>query len=92
MDVLRAAGIESLAWFAGARNDVPAMLRGMDCFVLPSLAEGISNTILEAMATGLPVIATEVGGNCELVVDGVTGSLVPPADGTPFRSSYAPCR
>lgn len=80
MDVLRAAGIESLAWFAGARNDVPAMLRGMDCFVLPSLAEGISNTILEAMATGLPVIATEVGGNCELVVDGVTGSLVPPAD------------
>ena len=47
---------------------------GLDAFVLPSLAEGISNTILEAMATGLPVIATDVGGNGELVVDGVTGA------------------
>jgi sugar transferase (PEP-CTERM/EpsH1 system associated) len=43
----------------GARNDVPEILRGLDCFVLPSLAEGVSNTILEAMASGLPVIATD---------------------------------
>ena len=49
-------------------------------FVLPSLAEGISNTILEAMATGLPVLATRTGGNPELVDDGETGSLVPPGD------------
>ena len=49
----------------------------MDVFVLPSLAEGISNTILEAMATGLPVIATDVGGNSELVIEGETGTLVP---------------
>jgi glycosyltransferase involved in cell wall biosynthesis len=57
------------------------MLRGLDCFVLPSLAEGVSNTILEAMATGLPVIATRVGGNAELIESGMTGTLVPPANG-----------
>ena len=55
-------------------------MRGLDCFVLPSLAEGISNTILEAMATGLPVIATDVGGNRELVDAGRTGEIVPSAD------------
>ena len=53
---------------------------GLDCFVLPSLAEGISNTILEAMASGLPVIATDVGGNAELVTAGSTGQLVPAGD------------
>jgi glycosyltransferase involved in cell wall biosynthesis len=52
----------------------------MDLFVLPSLREGISNTILEAMATGLPVIATDVGGNPELVQQGQTGELVPHSD------------
>ena len=52
-------------------------MRGLDCFVLPSLAEGISNTILEAMASELPVIATNVGGNDELVVAGLTGQIVP---------------
>ena len=56
------------------------LLQGLDCFVLPSLAEGVSNTILEAMAAGLPVVATRVGANGELVEDGVTGRLVPPAD------------
>jgi glycosyltransferase involved in cell wall biosynthesis len=59
---------------------VPEILRGLDCFVLPSLAEGISNTILEAMACGLPVVATRVGGNPELVEDGVSGRLVPPVN------------
>jgi glycosyltransferase involved in cell wall biosynthesis len=56
------------------------MLHSLDIFVLPSLAEGISNTILEAMASGLPVIATRVGGNVELVEEGRTGFLVPAAD------------
>lgn len=77
---LTRAGLQDLAWLPGARDDVPDLLRAFDVFVLPSLAEGISNTILEAMATGLPVIATGVGGSTELVVDGETGALVPPAD------------
>jgi sugar transferase (PEP-CTERM/EpsH1 system associated) len=74
------AGAGDLAWLSGARDDVPQLLRAMDVFVLGSLNEGISNTILEAMASGLPVIATRVGGNSELVVDGSTGMLVPAAD------------
>ena len=73
-------GIEPWVWLAGDRDDVPELLRLFDLFVLPSLGEGISNTILEAMATGLPVVATRVGGNPELVDDGVTGALVPVSD------------
>jgi len=78
--LLAAAGIAELAWLPGERHDVPEVLRGFDCFVLPSLAEGISNTILEAMSSGLPVIATNVGGNPELVDEGRTGKLVPAGD------------
>jgi sugar transferase (PEP-CTERM/EpsH1 system associated) len=74
--VLAEAGLSDLAWFAGQRGDVPEVMRGLDGFVLPSLAEGISNTILEAMASALPVIATKVGANSELVEDGLTGHLV----------------
>lgn len=75
--ILQAAGIADLAWLPGERLDIPDVMRGLDCFVLPSIAEGISNTILEAMATGLPVIATAVGGNNELVEEGRSGRLVP---------------
>jgi sugar transferase (PEP-CTERM/EpsH1 system associated) len=78
--IVCAAGAESLVWFAGERNDIPELMRGLDLFILPSLREGISNTILEAMASGLPVIATNVGGNPELVVNGETGMLVSPSD------------
>lgn len=78
--LLGAAGVGPLAWLPGERDDVPDVMRGLDCFVLPSMAEGISNTILEAMACGLPVLATAVGGNVELVDDGVTGALVAGAD------------
>lgn len=78
--VLEDAGVAHLAWMPGERADVAELLRGFHCFALPSRAEGISNTILEAMATGLPVIATRVGGNAELVADDMTGRLVPPAD------------
>lgn len=79
-NILAEADALQLAWLPGARHDIPELLRGLDVFVLPSLAEGISNTILEAMATGLPVVATHVGGNPELVEDGVTGTLVPASD------------
>lgn len=78
--LLEQAGYGEWVWLPGERNDVTAILRGLDCFVLPSLAEGISNTILEAMACGLPVIATDVGGNRELIEAGITGELVPAAD------------
>ena len=78
--VLDAAGMRHLAWLPGERDDVPEILRGLDCFVLPSLAEGISNTILEAMACAIPVVATRVGGNPELVEDGMTGRLVAAAN------------
>jgi sugar transferase (PEP-CTERM/EpsH1 system associated) len=78
--VLDSAGLGGLAWLPGERTDVPDVMRGLDAFVLPSLAEGISNTILEAMASGLPVLATRVGGNSELVVAGETGLVVPAGD------------
>ena len=61
----------------GSRDDIPAVLSALDVFVLPSIAEGISNTVLEAMATGLPVVATRVGGNPELIEHEVSGTLVP---------------
>ncbi len=61
--------------FLGNRSDVPELMQTFDLFVLPSINEGISNTILEAMATGLPVLASRTGGNPELVEDGINGHL-----------------
>ncbi len=78
--LLAEAGATDLAWLPGERNDVADVMRGLHCFVLPSLAEGISNTILEAMASALPVVATAVGGNADLVGHGNTGIIVPPDD------------
>ena len=79
-ELLRNAGLQIAAWLPGERQDIPELMRAMDVFVLPSLREGISNTILEAMATGLPIVATNVGGNPELVDVGATGDLVPHSD------------
>ena len=87
--VLRRGGVEHLAWLPGERTDVPDVMRGLDCFVLPSLAEGISNTILEAMACGLPVIATQVGGNADLVQHGVSGEIVPPGSAAALATALA---
>lgn len=68
--------------FVGATPDVVGYLQAADLFVLPSPSEGLSVALLEAMATGLPPIAAAVGGNLELISDGINGLLVPPGDGT----------
>jgi sugar transferase (PEP-CTERM/EpsH1 system associated) len=78
--LIKQLALQDVVWMPGDRKDVPALLQAMDVFVLPSLGEGISNTVLEAMASGLPVVATAVGGNVELVENGFNGSLVPAAD------------
>lgn len=86
---LEEAGVAAHAWLPGSRDDVAELLRAMDVFVLGSFREGISNTILEAMASGLPVVATDTGGNAELIENGVTGALVPPADSGALASAIA---
>jgi sugar transferase (PEP-CTERM/EpsH1 system associated) len=80
LKLLQQAGFAHLAWLPGERHDVADIMQALDVFVLPSRNEGISNTILEAQASGLPVIATAVGGNLELVADGVNGMLVQPGE------------
>ena len=77
---LAASGLAARSWLPGSRDDIPAILGSLDVFVLGSLREGISNTILEAMASGLPVVATATGGNVELVDPARNGGLVPPGD------------
>lgn len=84
-----ALGVADMVWLPGASEQVPQLLRTLDVFMLPSLNEGTSNTLLEAMASGLPVIASAVGGNVELVDDGVTGVLVPPADAARLAACVA---
>jgi sugar transferase (PEP-CTERM/EpsH1 system associated) len=66
--------------FMGASNCIPEILNALDVYVLPSLCEGISNSLLEAMATSLPVIASDTGGNPEVVVNGMSGLLFPVGD------------
>jgi sugar transferase (PEP-CTERM/EpsH1 system associated) len=75
-----ASGLEGRVCFAGDSDRVPGMLDVMDVFVLPSLNEGMSNTLLEAMASGLPVLATNVGGNPEIIEDNINGCLFSPCD------------
>jgi len=76
-DCVDEQGISDVTWTPGARSDVARVYKCLDIFVLPSLKEGISNTVLEAMASGLPIIATAVGGNFELIESDTNGRLVP---------------
>ena len=73
-------GVAGCVHFLGDRNDVRELLQGMDLFVLSSITEGYSMALLEACATGLPIVATDVGGNAEIIADEATGRLVPACD------------
>jgi sugar transferase (PEP-CTERM/EpsH1 system associated) len=77
-DLSNQLGLSSEIIFTGTRDDISCILSGLDVFVLSSISEGISITLLEAMAAGLPVVATSVGGNVEIVEDHFSGLLVLP--------------
>ncbi len=74
------AALSSRVRFPGEVTDAAKFLRSLDIFVLPSLAEGFSNALIEAMAQGRPVVATTAGGNSEVIIDGENGFLIPPGD------------
>jgi glycosyltransferase involved in cell wall biosynthesis len=76
----RALGLNGCCMFLGRRGDVPELLRAMDVFAQASLWEGIPRAVQEALYVGLPVVATDVNGTCEVVEHGVTGLLAPPRD------------
>jgi sugar transferase (PEP-CTERM/EpsH1 system associated) len=84
-----AAGIAELVWLPGARSDVAHILRGLDIFVMSSLAEGTPGSALEAMASALPVVGTRVGGIPEVIDEGVTGLLVAPSDPAAMAAALA---
>ncbi|HVH56446.1 MAG TPA: glycosyltransferase [Vicinamibacterales bacterium] len=83
----RVRGVDRIVEFLGHREDVPELLAGADAFVLPSRSEAFPNGVIEAMAAGLPVIASAVGGILDLVEPGRTGALVPPADAEALASA-----
>ena len=80
MQLGKELGIIDSVVFLGRRNDVAEVMAGMDIFVMPSHEEGFSNALLEAMLSGLPIVATDVGGNREALENGQVGHLVPPKD------------
>jgi sugar transferase (PEP-CTERM/EpsH1 system associated) len=81
------AGLQDRLWLPGVRADMAEIFRVMDCFVLPSLFEATSCTLQEAMATGLRIVATDVGGNADLLGAGLCGSLVPTKDASALAAA-----
>ncbi len=81
------AGLNDSVILAGDRRDVPALLAALDLYVVSSLSEGFSISILEAMSCGLALVATEVGGNAEIISEDENGLLVPPADPTSLSAA-----
>ncbi len=79
-DMARSAGVEECIEFLGSIDDVPGFLNEIDIYIQPSYAEGLSNSVLEAMSAGLPVIASKISGNLDLVEDGVNGMLFEPGN------------
>lgn len=86
---VEAAGISHAVSLPGASDDIPSVMRSFSIFALTSIAEGMPVTLLEAMATGLPVVSTAVGGIPELVVEGATGKLVPARDPAALAQALA---
>lgn len=86
-DRARDAGVLDRLHFVGSRSDVPAVLADADAFVLPSLWEGLPMALLEAMAAGLPIVATSVAGTRQVLEDGRHGLLVPPGDATSLAAA-----
>jgi len=86
---VHAAGLDDVVWLPGSRTDIAELMSGFDVFALPSIAEGTPVTILEAMACGLPVVASKVGGIPEVVDEQVTGLLVPPSDPAALAEALA---
>lgn len=82
----RSLGLDDHIHFLGNRSDVPALLAASDYFVLPSLWEGLPMALIEAMASGLPILATQVSGTKQVMVDGQTGLLIPPGDVEQLRA------
>src|SRR5690606_40112961 len=80
-------GMEARVRFAGARSDVGRLLPALDAFVLPSRTEGLSIALLEACAAALPVVASDVGGNPEIIRHGATGLLFPSDDGPALQAA-----
>jgi glycosyltransferase involved in cell wall biosynthesis len=85
--VLRAAGLGERVRLLGYREDIPAVLAASDIFTLPSRFEGLPMSVIEAMLTGLPVVATDVRGPAEQVVEGITGLKVPAGDAATLGSA-----
>jgi glycosyltransferase involved in cell wall biosynthesis len=87
--VFAAAGLGDRLRRLGYREDIPALLAAADIFALPSHFEGLPMSVIEAMLTGLPVVATDIRGPREQVIDGETGLLVPPARVAPLAAALA---
>jgi glycosyltransferase involved in cell wall biosynthesis len=85
----RTLGLGAEVSFLGQRSDVPNLLRAADVFILPSYSEGLPLSVIEAMASGVPVVATRVGGIPELVIDGHNGVLVPPGSAKDIASALS---
>jgi glycosyltransferase involved in cell wall biosynthesis len=83
----KSLGLDEHIRFLGLRSDVPLLLKASDYFVLPSLWEGLPVALIEAMASGLPVIATQVSGTKEVMLHNQTGLLVPPGEVEPLRKA-----
>jgi glycosyltransferase involved in cell wall biosynthesis len=90
MEQAQRSSIADRVIFTGFRSDTAQILPQLTMSVLSSLTEGLSNTLLESMGAGVPVVATRVGGNTEIVAEGITGFLVPPRD--PVCLKQAICR